>query len=197
MEPPSAQISEPSPTPSPTFVLFARGIIARLAIWPALRLAVDQNWGGPHGAEKRRWLASIIVDAFEQEPQDLDVWYVEEMLAQVMADEFEVELEDGSVEGVAKDMVRLWEEVRGGKGEMVLRFESLAEGLKGKKVPVEEQIGSGSEGDSDEDEDDWEDEDEEPPQLLDRSRENNNDHLSSGPEIDEDGFTLVKGKGRR
>lgn len=197
METSSTQNSEFSGILSPTSVLFARGVIARLAIWPALRIAVDQNWGGPGGAEKRTWLASVIVDAFEEQDPSPDVFYIEETLLQVMADEYEAELEDGSAESVAKDVVKLWNEVKGGNGDMVMTFEGQADRLKGKKVQVEEGIGSDSEGESESDEvegdDDMEDWEDEPPQLLDHSRENQ----SKEPEIDEDGFTLVKGKGRR
>jgi pre-rRNA-processing protein TSR2 len=40
-------------------------VIARLEVWPALRVAVEQGWGGPSSREKRRWLASEIVHPFD------------------------------------------------------------------------------------------------------------------------------------
>ena len=61
---------EPQSKPSPSLVLFARGVIARLSIWSILTQAIAENWGGPHGLQKRTWLASIIVDAFEEHPAD-------------------------------------------------------------------------------------------------------------------------------
>ena len=178
--------------PSPASILFARGVIARLAIWATLRIAVQENWGGPHGPAKRTWLASAIVDSFENQitnpPDDV---YIEETLLQVMADEFETEIEDGSAESVAKDIVRLWEETQAGKEESVIRFEGLAEKVRGKRVNAEEKAVS------DEDEE-WEDDEitdgEEAPQLLSRVE---------GPAppresvVDQDGFTLVQSKRRR
>jgi pre-rRNA-processing protein TSR2 len=182
---------EASSAPPGRSVLFARGVIARLAIWPALRIAVDEGWGGRGGAEKRTWLASVIVDAFEAESPPPDVFYVEETLLQVMADEYETELEDGSAEDVAKDVVGLWEDVSGGKGEMVFAFEERADKLKGKKIQVEEEVGS-EEGEDDamEDDEEWEDE---APQLLDEQHQDDGAQ-SMEPEVDEEGFTLVKSK---
>jgi pre-rRNA-processing protein TSR2 len=191
----SSTVKPDAPPARSQAVLFARGVIARLAIWPALRIAVDQGWGGPGAAEKRTWLASVIVDAFEAESPPPDVFYVEETLLQMMADEYETELEDGSAEDVAKDVVRLWEEVSGGgKGEMVVAFEESADRLKGKKIQVEEEVGSeeGEEGEDDamEDDEEWEDE---APQLLDQ-QDQNDGAPSMEPEVDEEGFTLVKSK---
>jgi pre-rRNA-processing protein TSR2 len=179
--------------PSETSVLFARGVIARLAIWPALRIAVEQGWGGPDGVQKRRWLASVIVDAFEEQHPTPDVTYIEETLLQVMEDEFETSLEDSSAEVVAGDIVGLWEQVHGGEQVLVLKFEELAEKLKGKQVNA--QMAAASD-DNMEDEDSVDDDDDssddEAPRLLDsQSKQTKNE-----PEVDEDGFTMVKGRSR-
>jgi pre-rRNA-processing protein TSR2 len=69
-------------------LLFARGVIARLSIWPVLQAAVDSSWGGPKSAQKRTWLASEIVDAFEASvppgsAEQPDEEYVELTLIQV------------------------------------------------------------------------------------------------------------------
>ena len=175
----------PPPPPSPSLILFARGVIARLAIWPALRVAVEQNWGGPEGIAKRRWLASVLVDAFEA-PTKPDVEDVEETLLQVMEDEFEAVLEDGSALDVARDVVKLWDEVREGKDENVKMFEEVEGKVKGSKVPVQMEG-----GESDDEEGGWEeeeeDEEEEAPRLVRRQTD---------PVVDEDGFTLVRSKGK-
>lgn len=181
--------------PLPSSVLFARGVISRLAIWSTLRLAVQESWGGPGGPEKRTWLASVIVDAFEEQNPAPDDQYVEEILVQVMADEFETNLEDESAESVAKDIVRIWEESRVGKQDSVLKFEQLADKLKGKKAEAqqgatsdddewEEEDGDGSESSDDEIE-----ADEAPGLLIDRRPKDE-------PEVDDEGFTMVKGKGK-
>jgi len=168
-------------------ILFARGVIARLEYWPALRIAVDQGWGGPESGEKRTWIASVIVDAFEQDPIP-DDQYIEEILLQVMEDEFMANLEDGSAEGVAKDIVRLWEDVHAGKQDLVAQFEEQAEMSKRKKLQVEEVF---SESNWEDDENSEDESEEDAPELLDREKS-----FKGAPQIDEDGFTLVQGKNR-
>lgn len=166
-----------------------------MAVWPILRVAVQENWGGPKADDKRTWLASEIVDAFETQDPPPDDQYVEEMLLQVIEDEFDCVVEDGSGEDVASDIVKMWVEsqMADGKHDTIVKFEELAEKLKGKKVSAqitsEENEGDGD--DSDDDDGDSEDEVdvevEDLPKLLDRGHNNE-------PEVDEDGFTLVKGK---
>ncbi|KAG6812231.1 hypothetical protein H0H92_003771 [Tricholoma furcatifolium] len=184
-----------STAPPPSSVLFARGVISRLAVWSTLRIAVQESWGGPGAAEKRTWLASVIVDTFEEQSQTPDDQYIEELLLQVMSDEYDVTIEDGSAESVAQDIVRMWDETRVGNADTVTKFEQVAQNLKGKKVEAEVH-------EDGEDSDEWEDEDggdmnedeDEVPQLIPAPQPQTRDE----PEVDEDGFTLVKrGKGRR
>src|SRR5258708_31815510 len=108
--------------PPASLVLFARGVIARLETWSILRVAVQEGWGGPKSADKRTWLASEIVDAFEQQVPPPDDQYVEEFLLQVMADEFDCIVEDGSGEAVGKDIVQISEESQSGKLDVILKF---------------------------------------------------------------------------
>lgn len=201
-------------TPHPNTILFARGTLARLTLWPALRLAVHASWGGPASTSKQRWLASVLVDQFETfieavptsttttsrtEPPPPDAIYVEELLLQIMADEFEVELEDDSAAAVAKDIVKLFGAVCTGDETFVNELEAQAERVKGTVPKYEMGVGSGSESESGSE---WEDEDEEGegessgepvPQLLNHSEPRTREEL----QVDEDGFTIVKKKGRR
>ncbi|KAF7790793.1 hypothetical protein EIP86_001750 [Pleurotus ostreatoroseus] len=187
----SSQAENPAP-PSPQSVLFARGVIARLAIWPALRVAVDNGWGGPESAEKRTWMASVIVDAFEEQVPAPDAEYVEEQLLQIMSDEFETELEDDSAMDVARDVVRMWAETHAGDSTSVLKFESHADRFKGKKVEVEVTPADGEEDWEDDSDEEGEDDGEDAPELMETSARPSKPE----PEIDEDGFTMVKGKGK-
>ena len=180
-------------SPPQTSVLFVRAVIARLAIWSVLRIAVDQSWGGPESSKKRTWLASVIVDAFEEEDPLPDTSYVELTLLQVLEDEFDVTLEDGSALQVAEDILKLWGEAQAGKSELIQRLEEQADKTRGNKVEVEVV-----EGEGDEDEDDWESEsgsedEDEAPMLIDPIGKT----AKPEPEVDDDGFTTVKGRGSK
>ncbi|KAI0031541.1 Pre-rRNA-processing protein TSR2-domain-containing protein [Vararia minispora EC-137] len=180
-------------------LLFARGVIARLALWPALRAAVDNSWGGSASAQKRTWLASELVDAFEASvppgnAEQPDEEYVELNLLQAMEDEFDVVIEDDSVEPLARDIVALWAAARSGNEALVLEWEAKAEKMRGKRMDVNVQEVVDETGDG-EDSEDWEDEDDgeadsEVPQLVERAIH------KPEPIVDEDGFTLVQGKGK-
>ncbi|KZT20554.1 hypothetical protein NEOLEDRAFT_1036708, partial [Neolentinus lepideus HHB14362 ss-1] len=180
--------------PAPKLVLFARGVIARLALWAALRVAMKENWGGSEAADKPSLLASEIIDAFDGEEPLPDAIYVEEMLLQIMEEEFDTVLEDDSAESVAKDIMRIWEDISTGKGELVVEFEARADKIKGKNVQVQQGVASDSE-------EEWSDDDEEEddvPMLVDTQEQLLSQHPPrEEPEVDEDGFTTVKRKGRR
>ncbi|XP_032569674.1 pre-rRNA-processing protein TSR2 homolog isoform X2 [Chiroxiphia lanceolata] len=77
--------------------LFAEGVGAVLGGWAALQLAVAQGFGGPQGTEKAAWLRSALLDFFTQNA-DLEQEEVEDFLAEVMDNEFDTVVEDGSLE---------------------------------------------------------------------------------------------------
>ena len=106
----STQTNNPTP--------WELGVAYILNSWPALTLAVSSQWGGPNSSEKRDWLCGAIADMFPPldqtlinsvnptgedngEPDDYDV---EETLAQVMQDEFEVSVEDDSIVPVRTEL---------------------------------------------------------------------------------------------
>lgn len=113
-----------------------------LASWSSLTLAVQNLWGGPESLEKRDWFAGAVSDLIAATP-DGDIEYVEEFLLQVMNDEFDVNVDDGSGADVAAQIVDLrkltlqgkfekvdemyeeWTE-RHGKGSSTLNFKQVA-----------------------------------------------------------------------
>ena len=72
-----------------------------LSLWPALTLAVTNNWGGPSSSDKRDWFAGAISDLFISNPAT-DLEDVETVLLQIMLDEFEVNVDDESAFEVAE-----------------------------------------------------------------------------------------------
>ncbi|RMZ86996.1 hypothetical protein DV736_g5779, partial [Chaetothyriales sp. CBS 134916] len=134
--------------------------------WPALTLAIQNAWGGSPqvSRDKRDWLAGAISELLTSEPPQLhDMSDLEEVLLQVMVDEFEVVVDDGSAEETA---AKIW------KGVGRLRTGDASELQELYRRWVDKQ-----EKDVDEDVDMGE-----APPLLKQKIE---------PEIDEDGFTKV------
>ena len=114
-------------------------------------------------------MASVIVDAFEEQVPAPDAEYVEEQLLQIMSDEFETELEDDSAVDVAKDVVRMWAETHAGDSTSVLKFETHADKFKAKKVEVEVAPAEGEEDWEDDSDEDGSDDDEHAPELMETS----------------------------
>ena len=179
-------MSNPSP-PSSTSLSFAKGVIARLALWPALQIAIQNGWGGPDSAQKRTWIASVIVNTFEEQPTPPDAEYIEEMLLQIMDDEFETIVDDESAESVAKDITNLWKDIHLGDLAGLQRLEQQANEMSNRPILAQAGPPGGLDTDSDEEEGDWES-DNEDGYDSDRTPD------IQPPEVDEDGFTTVKGR---
>ncbi len=145
-------------------------------------------------------------DLFVNRP-DADAGDVEEMLLQVMQDEFDVNLEDDSEEYVAQLILKLRKETAEGNFDTVRELHSRWQQRKGKASAVrglqviehahdgggdEAESGDDSEEESDED---GEDEDEDV-EMMD-SQEQSRSTQKPEPEVDADGFTKVVGKKRR
>ncbi|XP_064359529.1 pre-rRNA-processing protein TSR2 homolog isoform X2 [Dromaius novaehollandiae] len=76
--------------------LFAEGVRAVLGAWAALQVAVENGFGGAQGPEKAAWLAAALQDFFQRNA-DLEPEEVEDFLAEVMDNEFDTAVEDGSL----------------------------------------------------------------------------------------------------
>ncbi|CEO60576.1 hypothetical protein PMG11_05197 [Penicillium brasilianum] len=162
--------------------------------WPALTLAVQSNWGGPTSSDKRDWLCGAISEMLNERPET-DAEDLEDVLIQVMNDEFEVMIDDESAGNVAAEIMEFKAQTtRGEFGAIQELWEtwqkksqqksSAASMFKRVEARDEDQ-------ETDEEEDDSEDEDVEmgeAPSLVRAPRE------KVEPEIDEDGFTIVKKK---
>ncbi|KAJ9620141.1 rRNA accumulation- protein [Taxawa tesnikishii (nom. ined.)] len=164
---------------------FDQGIWYTLALWPALTIAVQNNWGGPNSSDKRDWFAGAVSDIFTNDP-DTDALDLEAVLLQVMADEFDVNLEDESEVPVAAEILKIkkacLEADFGPVEEVKRRFETR----KGR-----------ARGDEDDDDDDDDDEDEDEMDVDDAPALAPVPKEKPEPEVDEEGFTKVVGKKRR
>ena len=96
---------------------------------------MQNQWGGPDSSDKRDWFAGAIVDLFESRP-DTDIEDVETVLLQVMLDEFEVNVDDGSGFEIAEQVMRLRRDCGRGDFAEVAELKQIWEkkGKAGKEV---------------------------------------------------------------
>ncbi|KAI9287331.1 Pre-rRNA-processing protein TSR2-domain-containing protein [Umbelopsis sp. AD052] len=173
----------------PNQAAFTEGLHYVLRSWSALKLAVEQDWGGPDSEEKREWMAETLVEYFGANAKRLDEFDVEDILVQIMSDEFHTDLEDGSAYAVAKHLVSMFNQCIHGDFSEVAK---LREKVASRSNQSAGQSANNDE-DSEDDDDDSEAGDEDDAMDV---EEPSAPQEPQGPIIDEDGFELVT-KGRR
>ncbi|KGO76165.1 Pre-rRNA-processing protein TSR2 [Penicillium italicum] len=160
--------------------------------WPALSLAVQSNWGGPNSSEKRDWLCGAISDMLADRPET-DAADLEEVLVQVMSDEFDVAVDDESAADIADLIMELKAQTdRGEFGTIQQMLEKFQKKSQNRSAAAQfqkvETADEDQETDAESDDDDVDMGD--APNLVRAPRER------AEPEIDDDGFTKVVGKKR-
>lgn len=180
---------------------------------------MQNNWGGDDSADKRDWLAGQVVEQFpsllttppttsssakqkqsQQQPspeqEEPDAEYVEELLLQVMLDEFEVNVDDESAFDVAAEIVRLRGQCAKGNFDDVDKLQARWQARKGTKVVFTQ--GQDEDGDTDWDDtdggDDDDDEEMDDAPALVAAGDAPKAKEKQAPEVDEDGFTKVTRK---
>ena len=178
---------------------------------------MQNNWGGPDSSDKRDWFAGEVADQFppfstaaatksgtsqqqsqtqaqQGDKEEPDAEYLEELILQVMLDEFEVNVDDDTAFDVATEIVRLRGQCARGNFEDVDRLLARWQARKGEKVHFkhgEDQDGETDWEDDDDDEDSDDDMDE-APALVDSGAPPKKE--KAPPEVDDDGFTKVTRK---
>lgn len=187
-------------------------ISLHLHLWPALTAAIQNAWGvtsPADGEDKRAWLAGAISDMFTQN-QLRDIEDLEDVLGQVMSDEFELVVDDGSIEEVAQKIWSGRARLLKGDTSEVAQLMALWEerSKKGKQIAVNVVQGQDvdQETDDEEDAETWNGFEDNPsrdvemndaPSLVDLSRNQSEPKKKAEPEVDEDGFTKVVKKNKR
>jgi pre-rRNA-processing protein TSR2 len=177
---------------------FDLAITLLLNTWPSLTLAVQSSWGGPNSSDKRDWLCGAISEIFTTRPET-DSYDVEDILIQVMNDEFDVAVDDGSAAAVADQIMAAKAKIDDGDYEEVDRmwaeYKEKVERRGDQQENIFRQVDTKDEDqetDEEEDDDDSEDDEmSEAPALVARPPKEKVE-----PEVDEDGFTKVVGKKR-
>ncbi|KAL4869071.1 hypothetical protein BDV12DRAFT_208806 [Aspergillus spectabilis] len=196
----SQQQTQPLPAiPETATAYLDLGITLAINAWPALTLAVSSNWGGPTSSDKRDWLCGAISEMLSDRPET-DAEDLEDVLIQVMNDEFDVVVDDESAGEVADRIIEIRGMVArgeyGGVREMWKGWERRS-AQRGNNATAGFRRVEDQEGETDGEEDDSDNDEEgdvdmgEAPALVRAPRER------VEPEIDDDGFTKVVGKKRR
>uniref|UniRef100_A0A3Q3M6Z3 Pre-rRNA-processing protein TSR2 homolog n=1 Tax=Mastacembelus armatus TaxID=205130 RepID=A0A3Q3M6Z3_9TELE len=97
--------------------LFKEGVRAVLHTWPVLQIAVDNGFGGVYGQQKADWMVDVVQQYFHDNA-DLQQSEVEDFIAELMDQEFDTVIDDGSLpqvnekttlncEGVRADVQKL------------------------------------------------------------------------------------------
>ncbi|XP_054878159.1 pre-rRNA-processing protein TSR2 homolog isoform X2 [Poeciliopsis prolifica] len=76
--------------------LFTEGVRAVLQTWPVIQIAVDNGFGGVYGQQKADWMVDVVQQYFHDNA-DLQQYEVEDFLSQLMDQEFDTVVEDGSL----------------------------------------------------------------------------------------------------
>jgi len=224
MSAPSAAATTSTPPTSPTILLFARGVWSLFHLWPALRLAVAEQWGGDDSAEKRVWFISTIVDEFEDKaalsttassstpsastgllppPTGLDLDSLADILYDIILDEFSIDLEDDSPVMISKRLLQLWSDASRGLEAEIVKLEEEEAKMSKKKVVASK--GANEEGEDDDGSDSESGGDEEETGGAGGERMEGVEEETAAPalverraepEVDDDGFTMVK-KGKK
>ncbi|KAI9751669.1 MAG: hypothetical protein M1815_000971 [Lichina confinis] len=144
--------------------------------WPALSIAVDNGWAGSDSAEKREWFVGVICDMFT-EKADTSLDDVQEMLLDIMDEEFQVVLEDDSDYDVAQRIMQLRDSTSQGD----FTFVDQGADMEGSDDDDNEE---GEDGEEDNDDKDVNMQD--APQIS-----ASGGRQKQEPEVDDDGFTKV------
>ncbi|CAN8258453.1 unnamed protein product [Cochlearia groenlandica] len=87
-----------------------RGIGEILSRWGGLQMAVKNQWGGKDSLKKSHDLALLIFHLLSHQSNVITVEEIENFLHESLLLSFNTEIEDGSIEEVAEQLIILHEE---------------------------------------------------------------------------------------
>ncbi|CAK6977997.1 pre-rRNA-processing protein TSR2 homolog [Scomber scombrus] len=92
---------------------FTQGVSAVLNSWPVLQIAVDNGFGGVYGQQKADWLVDVVQQYFHDNA-DLQQYEVEDFISQLMDQEFDTVVDDGSLPQVSKQLIQMFSQWKQG-----------------------------------------------------------------------------------
>ncbi|XP_048872800.1 pre-rRNA-processing protein TSR2 homolog isoform X2 [Brienomyrus brachyistius] len=126
--------------------VFTEALRAVLETWPVLQIAVDNGFGGVYSKQKADWMVDAVQQYFQQN-DDLQQYEVEDFLADLMNNEFDTVVDDGSLPQVASKICQLFKqceqgmllEVRSQTAQIVQRKSSGRAKATPAQLPADEE----------------------------------------------------------
>ncbi|XP_041713022.1 pre-rRNA-processing protein TSR2 homolog isoform X2 [Coregonus clupeaformis] len=94
--------------------LFTEAVRAVLETWPVLQIAVDNGFGGVYGQQKADWMVDVVQQYFHDNA-NLQPDEVEDYIADLMNNEFDTVVDDGSLPQVAQKVSQIFTQCQQGK----------------------------------------------------------------------------------
>uniref|UniRef100_A0A3Q2XEK4 Pre-rRNA-processing protein TSR2 homolog n=2 Tax=Haplochromini TaxID=319058 RepID=A0A3Q2XEK4_HAPBU len=98
--------------------VFTEGVRAVLQTWPVLQIAVDNGFGGVYGQQKADWMVDVVQQYFHDNA-DLQQYEVEDFIAELMDQEFNTVVDDGSLPQVSANLLQMFGQWRQGALEQL------------------------------------------------------------------------------
>ncbi|XP_044299407.1 pre-rRNA-processing protein TSR2 homolog [Varanus komodoensis] len=124
--------------------LFSQAVEAVLGTWPVLQIAVENGFGGVYSQEKAEWMVEAVEQYF-QSNADLEPEEIEDVLAELMNNEFDTMVEDGSLAQVSQQLCQFFTQCQQGNSaavhEAIVRLAQKQHGARlaaAKSQPAEE-----------------------------------------------------------
>ena len=185
-------MAAPTSSEHPNKIAFEEGVSYIFHNWTALKLAVEQDWGGVESDEKREWFIDVIIDHFDKHGKKLDIDEVEDILSQVMTDEFNATLEDDSPYLVAKHLILLFNQCINGNFAEVERLREKAKTQN--KFVASSCVKQGDDDDDDNSDDDNDDTNDDNNKNGNDDQDDDMDDVPEEPIVDADGWETVRRK---
>lgn len=113
----------PRPSLAPEWVpLLVEGVSLVLSRWTALQMAVQDEWGGRDSRRKADEFGETLLSWFANFKDPLDVYDLEDLIEERMITDFNAELEDGSIQEVAGQLMDIYEECLSGYCTIIERL---------------------------------------------------------------------------
>ncbi|XP_063150231.1 pre-rRNA-processing protein TSR2 homolog [Candoia aspera] len=171
--------------------LFRQGVQAVLDSWPVLQIAVENGFGGAYSQEKAEWMVGAVEQYFESNA-DLEPEEMEDFLAELMNNEFNTIIEDGSLVQVSQQLCLFFRQ--GLQGDVAAMRDAIIH-LAQKKQEAKRAVAKSQPDTESSSEEEQETEEE----AMDCSAGSNMNGSQSNPSplsgtTTEDGWTLVRKK---